>query len=286
MDKYFKITLCLSFFAHLAVLTMVYVPDLPMPTNIIDLEVTFGHGVSSISNSEIVPKQGDKGKVSTMARQALPLIPPLTLTAEGEVPSVSKEKLDNNVSASVVKKNNPEASTKVSKAQLRKETFATEQRLNALSPAADSGMTTPYVPLQYPQEETTAKLPGQSESAGHILGNVQKGKDVGVLRYEMKVSLWLDKFRKYPKAAIDQGLEGEGTLFIKIDRQGNILQAKIKRSTGYIMLDNALIKMAKDANPIIAPPPSYYPKKNNFSYEITFRFSQAEWEQEIQEDYN
>jgi TonB family protein len=107
----------------------------------------------------------------------------------------------------------------------------------------------------------------------HIPGNTLDGTANELSRYEQLLPLWLDRFREYPAEAIELGLEGKGIVFIKINREGKVLFASIAKSTGYSLLDDSLLAMVAQANPVLPVPQDYAPEHYEFSYQIEFGFS-------------
>ena len=90
-------------------------------------------------------------------------------------------------------------------------------------------------------------------------------------RYEQLISLWIQKFKIYPDDARLQGMEGETTIRIRIDRQGNIRYYILENSTGHAALDHATIDMIKRANPVPAVP-SDYPAQDVMEFLIPVSF--------------
>ena len=104
------------------------------------------------------------------------------------------------------------------------------------------------------------------------VGNSKDANAEGLMRYEQLLPLWLERFRTYPPMAKQLGLEGNGVVYLRIDRKGKVLFASVSRSTGHQILDDALLSMVAAANPVIAVPVNYNPKLNELSYQIEFRF--------------
>ncbi len=104
------------------------------------------------------------------------------------------------------------------------------------------------------------------------IGNSKDANAEGLMRYEQLLPLWLERFRTYPPMAKQLGLEGNGVVYLRIDRKGKVLFASVSRSTGHQILDDALLSMVAAANPVIAVPENYNPKLNELSYQIEFRF--------------
>lgn len=120
--------------------------------------------------------------------------------------------------------------------------------------------------------EPSQKLQNSVAKKGSEQGITETAQKNIKLNYEQMLPLWLNQFRVYPEEARKRGLKGEGVVFIKIDRQGNILFSQIRKTTGYEILDQALIDMLQRANPVVPLPSDYYPEKKVRSYEIKFRF--------------
>lgn len=88
-------------------------------------------------------------------------------------------------------------------------------------------------------------------------GNTTEKEADLVSRYEQLISLWIEKFKKYPMEARKQNIQGETIVRIRIDRQGNIRYYILEYSTGSTILDRAAIDMVRRANPVPAVPDNY-----------------------------
>lgn len=71
-------------------------------------------------------------------------------------------------------------------------------------------------------------------------------------KYEQLLFAWLKKHKQYPASAKRMRIEGEGMLRISINRKGQIQKVIVEQSTGNRLLDKAMLKMAKAANPFPA----------------------------------
>ncbi len=78
-----------------------------------------------------------------------------------------------------------------------------------------------------------------------------------MLRYEQKLSAWINRYKVYPSDAFKRGLQGNVVLRIRIDRAGYIKFILIQESSGYDILDQAVIDAAKKANPVPVVPTDY-----------------------------
>ncbi|MEJ2792938.1 TonB family protein [Iodobacter sp. LRB] len=73
--------------------------------------------------------------------------------------------------------------------------------------------------------------------------------------WEGKVLARLERFRRYPAAARMRGDEGVAYLRIMINREGQVLSAKLERSSGVPALDKAAMEALSRASPLPRIPP-------------------------------
>lgn len=125
-----------------------------------------------------------------------------------------------------------------------------------------------HKPKQYVREDAlaiqTLKLPQQAKGekdgtgAGSGIGNsFSKAAEIES-RYTQTLSLWLNRFKVYPREAREAGIGGTVMLRIRIDRQGTIMRYFLERPSGHAVIDQAISTMVNAANPVPAVPP-YYP---------------------------
>ncbi|MAR57130.1 MAG: hypothetical protein CMM93_08115 [Rickettsiales bacterium] len=111
---------------------------------------------------------------------------------------------------------------------------------------------------------------GQSQTgAGDPTGDVDA--EAVMLRYEQKISAWLQRHKTYPSMARQLGQHGTPIVRIRIDRQGNVKFSSIDQSSGYQMIDRAALDMVKRANPLPAAP-SEYPGGALLEFKIPVQF--------------
>lgn len=108
--------------------------------------------------------------------------------------------------------------------------------------------------------------------SGSQMGNSFAYEATHLRKYTEILPLWLNQFRGYPEAARAENLRGDGEIGIVIDRQGNILEANVRRSTGHEILDEELRKMLKRANPVLPVPSHYKPGEARLTFIIPMRF--------------
>lgn len=255
MDRSFVIILGFSLLLHALLLSTRYVSVVPPTKPFIDLEVTVGRALSLPEHPAFEKKT------------ALPsaIKPAVTTPAPMPVKKETEETKPNPKQPGTLK------------------TVPTTVPVIAQAPKQESVRPREPVRKEPSKKRMENWLPAiqqhfEPASEGYVLGNIKKPVQPAALNYEMKLSLWLDKFRTYPPEAKAKGLEGEGVVFITIDRAGHIMLARISRSTGYAILDDALMQMVKDANPVLPVPNGYFPEKSSFSYEVAFRFYPDMWQ--------
>ena len=65
----------------------------------------------------------------------------------------------------------------------------------------------------------------------------------------------LERYKQYPSQAQSRGEQGEAQLAFSVDRNGGVHHARIVRSSGSILLDEATLALAERAAPLPPPPP-------------------------------
>ena len=110
---------------------------------------------------------------------------------------------------------------------------------------------------------------GQGEAgSGHgIIGNGEGPGD----DYLERVRRWINKYKKYPDAAIKQKQQGGPVLTIWLRRDGTVLRVEIDKSSGFPLLDEAALKAVHDASPVPPFPESY--TNNEAEIDLPFKFS-------------
>lgn len=59
----------------------------------------------------------------------------------------------------------------------------------------------------------------------------------------------------YPREAIEQGLEGQATVLLFLDESGNVIAARLERSSGHALLDDAAVSAARTVKALPASAP-------------------------------
>ncbi|MFN2427550.1 MAG: energy transducer TonB [Candidatus Binatia bacterium] len=91
------------------------------------------------------------------------------------------------------------------------------------------------------------------------------------VRYEELLFSWMDRHKQYPLVAQRRGLEGAGSVRVRIGRDGRVLEHTVDKSTGEAMLDQAALDMVRRASPFPAVPVEYAGDAFEFVAPIQYR---------------
>lgn len=115
------------------------------------------------------------------------------------------------------------------------------------------------------------KIPDDAPK-GTPLGNSTNAKAEAIRRYEQMISLWLGSKWFYPEDARRRGETGTVVVRVHMDRRGNVRYLDIAGTSGYKALDDAALKMVKDANPFPPVPADYKPEKELVGFRLPTTF--------------
>jgi protein TonB len=88
-----------------------------------------------------------------------------------------------------------------------------------------------------------------AESGDAALSSNPAGGRPGSGGDDTSVWAWLEKQKRYPRAALQRRLEGEVTLDLVLDGTGRVRDARIVRSSGHRSLDDEVTRMVARADP-------------------------------------
>jgi len=72
--------------------------------------------------------------------------------------------------------------------------------------------------------------------------------------YRASVNAAATRFKRYPRAAIDNNWEGEVVVLLTIGADGRIAALRVRRSSGYQILDQQALDMFRNAKPFVPLP--------------------------------
>jgi periplasmic protein TonB len=92
---------------------------------------------------------------------------------------------------------------------------------------------------------------GQSATLGATAtttGTSTGAPDAGA-GHDATVRAWLEKHKRYPRAAEQRRIEGEATLELVLDASGDVRESRIVRSSGHRILDDEVTRMVERSKP-------------------------------------
>ncbi|CAD7777473.1 MAG: hypothetical protein KIIPBIDF_01891 [Candidatus Methanoperedenaceae archaeon GB50] len=97
-----------------------------------------------------------------------------------------------------------------------------------------------------PKNLVSSLVPKKTKVFSH---STKSNSDDSLNDYLHKLRLLIEKNKEYPFGARKRGLEGKVVLEFTLNIKGELVSLKIKRSSGYAILDKAAIKAVKNATP-------------------------------------
>jgi len=127
-------------------------------------------------------------------------------------------------------------------------------------------VTSPPMPLQKPKEEKPkqqhASLPSapstaenKAERAAAPAPGASSRNPYAVPNWKSQLVATLERSKRYPSEARVRGEQGVAQLAFSIDRRGGVHHARIVRSSGSSLLDEATLALLERAQPLPPPPP-------------------------------
>ncbi len=88
--------------------------------------------------------------------------------------------------------------------------------------------------------------------------------------YEQLLASWINRFKRYPEAAMRRRIEGDVLLQVKIARNGEVVAHKIFRTSGNSLLDTEAENLIARANPLPAMPKEISDRQFEFLAPVSF----------------
>lgn len=109
------------------------------------------------------------------------------------------------------------------------------------------------------QYSSSTSAPPQGESSKNAAPSNTLSENRSLTQsWKAKVLGHLMRYQRYPQFALENNIEGTALTAIRIDRQGNVLDVQINRSSGANILDTEALSLAKRASPLPVPPPHLF----------------------------
>ena len=91
------------------------------------------------------------------------------------------------------------------------------------------------------------------------------------VRYEELLFAWMSRHKDYPMLAQRRGIEGRGSLRVRIDRDGRVIDRSLVSSTGQPLLDDAALDMVRRSSPFPPVPDGYAGSSFEFVAPVEYR---------------
>lgn len=88
--------------------------------------------------------------------------------------------------------------------------------------------------------------------------------------YEGKLLTWIAEHKRYPRLARRQGLEGVVEVTFQLDPRGRVQTSFVSASSGYAILDQAVMRLLEQASPMPTPPDSFDVDSLTFRVPVAF----------------
>ena len=111
--------------------------------------------------------------------------------------------------------------------------------------------------------------PSEQFSAPQV-GAMSEAQQQQKIDWQGRVQAHLERKKRYPRAAKIRGQQGAAWLNFSIDREGNVLDASLFRSSGFDSLDNEALALIARAAPLPKPPSDMDDQIVNLTVPIAF----------------
>lgn len=115
----------------------------------------------------------------------------------------------------------------------------------------------------------------QKATTGAANSQMTGGQLAAQQTYFSQLAAILAQHKRYPKASRRRGEEGIVKLFFIVDRTGKVTDYRITRSSGSSRLDNAVINMLKNAQPLPAFPSDMEQQQLEVKVPIAFKLNMS-----------
>lgn len=119
--------------------------------------------------------------------------------------------------------------------------------------------------------DIASSAPNRAAGPGQTQASSGGGGVAGARKsYFATIQSWLERHKKYPRAARLRRYEGTVAFSFQIDRSGSIMKRSIVKSSGRKVLDEALLDLLKRADPMPAMPPEIVGATFDFTTSIEY----------------
>lgn len=89
--------------------------------------------------------------------------------------------------------------------------------------------------------------------------------------WKIRLSTHMQRFKRYPPASAARGEQGTAELTFTVNREGNVVAARLQKGSGFALLDEESLAMIQRAQPLPRPPRDM--SGNEFSFTVPVKFS-------------
>lgn len=132
--------------------------------------------------------------------------------------------------------------------------------------------------LKEPESIIEAPSPDKKESTGPVTGpsDSEAGYGSGTSNFDQEIMAWfssvserVERNKRYPKKALDEGSEGRVTLEVTVESSGILNKVSVFRSSGSQALDDEAVRTVKISSPF-RPCPAKLGKSVTFRLPVKF----------------
>ncbi|WIJ23768.1 energy transducer TonB [Devosia sp. RR2S18] len=110
----------------------------------------------------------------------------------------------------------------------------------------------------------------KAEVARSANSGVASAPSVSPARWQSQLMSYLNRHKRYPRSSQSRREEGLAQVEFSIDPRGNVLSARVVRSSGFPELDQAALDMISRASPVPAPPPEIAQARMTLNLPVQF----------------
>lgn len=119
--------------------------------------------------------------------------------------------------------------------------------------------------------DSASSAPNRAAGPGQTQASSGGGGAAGARKsYFASIQSWLERHKRYPRAARLRRYEGTVAFSFQIDRSGSIMKRSIVKSSGRKILDEALLDLLKRADPMPPMPPEIVGATFDFTTSIEY----------------
>ncbi len=107
---------------------------------------------------------------------------------------------------------------------------------------------------QNPEQQSTTELSENEERLPVVESSEGGGIPLTEKNYISTLRHSLERHKKYPYQARRLRQEGTATAYFELDRNGNVLESRLQKSSGFELLDKEVLAMIERAQPLPAMP--------------------------------